>query len=811
MNFKIASDQMVNGFTLQEKTFAKDYAEAAYLDADSRTSGQVYLRSPVQRLNESLAEANRLVKDANLNTALRRLVVYCDTLEIPENVVVAHDDLANDLDLRIFARKLQCLGDAKNALTMSLSTTSILDIFTYSLPASFGVNFISTDGSSRSKSLSIDRDKWGIQVVCTGEDFYTEQFEPSMLDMSTADYLDRLRPDGTVEAESYINDNLPRLVYFQFLVAASILHTDRQLSLEILNWVCNLSASPTTVSLNIQASSLRNTLILSNTHNIFNVPSVNIYASKQVLKSRLIAAKAFEDAFRSFAAQDTTTGNFAALTANMLARSEDAITEYQFLEALAQKGYEAAVNANNVAQKRFLENEKSLDTAQKDLNAGIDAWGKKKEQEAVVGVCKAVVDVFGAVAATVATGGLAAPSIGTAINSGVGGIKTLSEIFKKLKQLYEEIKPVIESLTKLAGEVAGVVATLEAAKKLRDEIAVQRPDMDMDVFNATALWDIFREQVDDMEKAIASVDCDGKREYFLSLRKLVVNGKTYLQTQEYLCRRGDDLAVVLVKLQRRDQARLTLSTRTLMQQDAVLDILRRAMFDRLLSIRSLIFLDFQSYSEAYMFHALTPYSPITFSPVQPVVDFLDAAAKLQGSVVAFGSRVQIQNRRFVIRTLGNATDATDLRAQFGAGQSVTVSLRPDQNIFNGFSRIRVSRVRCYLDGVKTVYPPTEMDTLRLYLKTPGRFSDIALPGARTDRVSNFVGDARALLFEYVPLDGSIVCDGEYSQQRDCTLQTPLTEWEVCIAPGGLEVKDLDLEELTGLRMEFWCDVTLGDL
>ncbi|KAK4641085.1 hypothetical protein QC761_0098580 [Podospora bellae-mahoneyi] len=154
MNFKIASDQMVNGFILQEKTFATDYAEATYLDADSRMSGQVYLRSPVQRLNESLAQANRLVRDANLNTALRRLVVYCDTLEIPENVVVAHDDLANDIDLRIFARKLQCLADAKNALKMSLSTTCILDIFRYSLPASFGVNFISTDGSSRSMSLS---------------------------------------------------------------------------------------------------------------------------------------------------------------------------------------------------------------------------------------------------------------------------------------------------------------------------------------------------------------------------------------------------------------------------------------------------------------------------------------------------------------------------------------------------------------------------------------------------------------------------------------------------------------------------------
>ncbi|KAK0665601.1 hypothetical protein QBC41DRAFT_282591 [Cercophora samala] len=811
MEFKIASDRMINGLTLQEKTLAKEYAEAAFLEVKTRTA---YLRSPVQRLDRALAQANRLVSDAKLTAPLRRLVVYCDSLEIPENIKVAHEDRTKDLDLRIFTRQLHCLGDPKNALQMNLSITSTLDIFTYSLPVDFAVNFITADGSSMSTPLAIQQDKWGIQVVWTGETFYTEQCEHSAFDMSTADYLDRLNPDGTVTTGPYINDKLPRLVYFEFLVAASALHTNRKLALEILNWVCNLTASTATVALNIQASSLRNSLILSESHHVFNVPSVNIYASKQVLKSRLIAAKAFEDAFQSFATQDRTRSNFAGMIANMLARSEDAITEYEFLEALARKGYEAAVKANGVAEKRFLENEKSLAKAEKDLNAGIEAWSKKKKQEAVVDFFNSVLGVIGAVVATVGTGGLAAPSIGAAINSGVGMIKTLTEILKRLKELYEKIKPVIESLRKLAGAVGGVVAALEAAKKLRDETAVQRPDMDLDVFNATALWDIFCEQIDDMEKAIASVDCDGKREYFLALRNLATNGKTYLQTQENLCRRGNDLAVVLVKLklQRRDQSRLTMSsTTTLTQQDAVLDILRRAMFDRLLTIRSLVFLDFQSYSEAYMFHALSPCSPITFSPVQPVVDFLDAAAKLQGSVAAFGSRVQIQSRRFAIRTLGNAIDADDLRARLSAGKSITVSLCPDQVLFNGFSRIRVSRARCYLDGVKTVCSTLETKTMRLYLKTPGRFSDIALPGAWTDRVSNFVGDARALLFEYDLEDGAIICDGEYSQQRDCTLQTPLTEWEISIAPGGLEAKDLNLEGLTGLRMELWCDVTLSEL
>ncbi|KAK4172154.1 hypothetical protein QBC36DRAFT_349786 [Triangularia setosa] len=691
------------------------------------------------------------------------------------SVVISLEDLGDVKPQRSNPKangaRLQCLGDAKNALRMNLPTTSVLDIFTYSLPVGFSVNFISADGSSSSKPLSIDQHKWGIQVVWMGADFYTEQFEPSMLDMSTADYLDRLKPDGTVEAGPYINDNLPRLVYFQFLVAASALHTDRELSLELLNWVCNLSASPTTVSLNIEACSFRNSLVLSNNYDIFNVPSVNI-----MLLSRTH--------FRASLPKD-------ALAPNLLVYN--VIDECQFLEELAQNGYDAAVTANKVAQKRFLDTENSIKNFQQRFQESVEGWGKKKEKEAVVYTFKAVMSVVGAVAATVATGGFAAPSISLALKSGVGTVKALSHVLNELKRLHNRVKPVIESLMKLTTAVAGVVAALQAAQKVRDDSAVQRPDMSLDLFNATALW---------------TFSC----EHFFALRKLVIMGKTYLQTQENLCRRGNDLAIVLVKLkwQRRDQARLTVSSTELSQQDAVLDILRRAMFNRLLMIRSLIFLDFQTYSEAYMFHALTTCPPISVLPIQPVAKFLDAAAKLQGSVAAFGSRVQIQNRRFTIYTLGNAADAMELRTRLHAGESITVSLHPDQPIFQGFSRIRVVRVRCYLDGAKTIRPPAEIETLRLYLKTSGRFSDIALPGARRDRVYNFVGEVRTLLFEYDVGDWTIVCDGEYSQQRDCTLQTPLTEWEVTIAPGGLEMKDLDLEGLTGLRMEFWCDITLSE-
>lgn len=37
MEFKVASDRMVNALTLQEKTLAKQYAEAIFLEVESRT------------------------------------------------------------------------------------------------------------------------------------------------------------------------------------------------------------------------------------------------------------------------------------------------------------------------------------------------------------------------------------------------------------------------------------------------------------------------------------------------------------------------------------------------------------------------------------------------------------------------------------------------------------------------------------------------------------------------------------------------------------------------------------------------------
>ncbi|PTD03203.1 hypothetical protein FCULG_00009152 [Fusarium culmorum] len=775
MEFQLAAELMHNSFTLNEKELAKSYPESFYHDEPTQT---VYVRRACLQLQSVIEEVQEYIRVHN-HEYLCRLVLYCDTIDLPEGLVVGYEDPAKHFELRVFARKVQCQNPS-NALRMHFSIDCQLAIYTYALQEGFTVHFLFPDREPQPVRLSIDEDKWGIQINWDESDFHIEQQDSRDLDMTTADYLSRIKSDGTLEKRSFVrdNDNLPRLVAYQFLVAATVIRTKPKLALDILNWVCNLSASESSVALNIQACSLRNSLVLSQERKVFNVPSVNIYASKQILESRLAASMAFEQAFQNFVAQERASAAILGQTMNLIAKNEDAMSEYAFLEDVSQKAYCSAQSARESAFERYNKNNTNLIPLQNAFSKGLDNWVKEKNIAHIINVIKGVVTT--------------------------------------IKGIYDKLQPILEKLQTLAETIQNVVAALNASQTLKEKTALQRPDMSLDIFNATALWDIFREKIDDIEKTLSEIDFEAKGKYFFALKTLVINGKTYLQTQENLCQRGNELALVLlkVKLQHKDQKRLALSATATEQQGAVLDLLKRAMFDRLLTIRSLVFLDFQIYSEAYMFHALTDRPPVHISPVKPVPDYLEDAAKFQANIATFGSRVMVQQRKFSILTCGDAADATGLQSRLLKGDAVNVTLSPKNPMFAGFSRIRVSKARCYLEGAITAVTENGLvkkNDLRLLLRTSGRFYDINLPGSKKDAPAEYnayVGDARTLLFEYNIDDGSITCDAEYGQRLDYTQHSPLTEWEISIAPGGLQAKDLNMSGITGLRMELWCDFTL---
>lgn len=344
------------------------------------------------------------------------------------------------------------------------------------------------------------------------------------------------------------------------------------------------------------------------------VSSVNIYSSKQVLKARLQAALVFESSFRDFSSQ-TANSQYQIMNAlNLLAKSEDALEAYSFLLTIKQREYDNAVESSKKASSSFSANQSEIETKTKEFQAGVAKFKKDEERKAIFDCILGAVEVIGAIAATVATGGAAAPTIvatganaAKAVGKVAALIAKLKAIFQKLKEIYEKIKPVIEKLKALVDTAKTVIDNLRKLREVTDNAIALKPDTKSnDVINATAEWQRFALEITAMEDNIREYDIAGKQAFFMALKKLVINGQTHILAQANLVQRGDELATVTIqnKMEQRDKDRLSAMVYNNSASEKVLDFLRRAMFDRLLQIRGLVYLDFATYCSAYSYHTL---------------------------------------------------------------------------------------------------------------------------------------------------------------------------------------------------------------
>lgn len=339
-----------------------------------------------------------------------------------------------------------------------------------------------------------------------------------------------------------------------------------------------------------------------------------MYASKQILKSRLLAAVSYEQAFRQFSLASDSTKIQADFALNLLSKSDDALETYNFLLGIRQREYDNAVTANSKATATFKKNQADVERLQAAFKKGIEDYQRGQEIEAAKSVIKGLIGAAIAIGAVVATGGLAAP---VAIPAAAGAASTatkigaliakLKAVFDRLKAIYEKLKPVLEKISEVVQTVAQVIAAIQSFQHLTAGPKTLKPDVEStDIYNVTAEWKNFDITVREMEDSLREYEIGGKREFFHSLKTLVNNGQAYILAQANLVQRGDELATTLLqrKMEDRDHGRLTKLSANAGTNKAVLNLLKRAMFDRLLSLRLLVFLDFQTYSVAYNYHAL---------------------------------------------------------------------------------------------------------------------------------------------------------------------------------------------------------------
>lgn len=388
----------------------------------------------------------------------------------------------------------------------------------------------------------------------------------------------------------------------------------------------------------------------------------------------------------------------------------------------------------------------------------------------------------------------------------------IKEIYEKIKEIYEKIEPLLEALGTVFESIKNVIEAIRNAETaLNAPKNMKEGDMKLDALNAIAQWSVFDLQIKILETQFEDLGIPSQGEYLFTLSQLVMHGKTYILSQVDLVTCGDALATVTLRLRQQRDSRPALEamTKQFKIDEKMIAVVKTAMFNRLMSIRALVYVDFNSYINAYMYHSLDIHAPVLLSPVKPVGDYFADAARLQGAVSQFGSTELIQRKSFSFNHTQPNLDPIKVASQFKESGKFGFSLSPEHTEFAGLFRIRLSRVRVHLCGAKTLLHRS----LRLAIHTNGRFLDIPEPDNETVSDTRlFTGDSRMVLFEKKMSGGEerITCDGDYGLSKHYTMQTPFTDWTVEIARGGLKVEEIDVDGLSGVDMEFLCDFSYVD-
>lgn len=188
------------------------------------------------------------------------------------------------------------------------------------------------------------------------------------------------------------------------------------------------------------------------------------------------------------------------------------------------------------------------------------------------------------------------------------------------------------------------------------------------------------------------VDIEGYVEYYSALQKLPVLGKAILATQTACITTGDALTRVVLqqRVANRHSGRLRSAITNIAADKHVLSIVQRAMFERLLSARTWVAVDFHGYLAAYTYFSLNCTPPIKLAATKPAPYYVDDAARLQGAVASVRAELRSQERTFVFTEESCGADWKD-RLKGDRAISFTVDITNE--MFSRFARVRVSCVR----------------------------------------------------------------------------------------------------------------------
>ncbi|RAH54694.1 hypothetical protein BO85DRAFT_480185 [Aspergillus piperis CBS 112811] len=814
MSIQQALSRFYATFPIREESFLKRLESGVSFRDATRT---VFYRHSVIDLEHIYTEVQTKAK-----FDIYRLLLYCDTLLVPKRTNILLPKRRDEFRLVIFARDIQSdgLGSEDGAFAITMDVGDLVAFHTIQLPENFCFR-VHTPHGTEIIFPKIDDTRYGVEVECCEGHKFRQKQRPPPEDVVLHDYLETLENvNGIVRVDENLNDNLQRIFSFQFLLAAFLIQESPVLALQILNYVCKATAMKGSFRFFYESATLRDFLVSQLDSHVFSISSVNIYGSKQILKSRLKAAEAFDSSFQRFIGEGSAAENFRTNANILLSKSRMAMEEYECLWGFANREYTNALNAEKRAKDTYRSNQINVEQACIKFREGLDSWERKEKVKAVVELIKCGITTIGAVVGAFTTSGasLAAADpieLAEKAQAVVGKFKRLVDIIKRIQKFYNKWSPVLTSAWTTVQSTTRLVNVFREETSTGPKSQFQGlGDPNIDVENCIADWRKFNIDVDLFKKELEGNEIAGLNEYYKQLKYLPLSGEAVIRTRANLISRGYQLTTANLrrKLEKENQPLLESTVTKAETNHHILEVLQDAMFDRLLTVRAFVMLDFWTYRSAYMYHSLSSGFPIVCSPVKFIGDYFDDAATLQSAITEYGSSTIVQKKVFQISVPVDESE----RRRFEQGYPLEVSIGPEQEEFQPFIRIRLHKVRCYLRGLQ-LSTSSSSRPLGLLLYSQPQFYDrqANLDSNHAWKTTHrlFIGSSRTVLFETRSVNDQqiIICDGDYGQRQDYTMYTPMSDWTISLAPGCLSLEELDVSGLSAIELEFWCDVTLDPM
>ncbi|KAF3929743.1 hypothetical protein ABW19_dt0200470 [Dactylella cylindrospora] len=775
-----------------------EYASTLYQNFRSKDQKKVFLRKPY--LN--LAEAITTVKP-KLSVNSAAIYLYSDLLQFAGNAAV---EMPKRTTLYIFAREVSALASQQGPMTIKYDQSVVVYFATPQLSKNFPVKFIDAAGGVKEVSITIPDDAYGVLVEVSAGG---PTPEPTALDspdfaLEAFDYMG----DLSLTSSTFIEDDLPRLLQFQQVLATAWKDSNPEAALDIYNYIAK-TANNSVPALPIykQAlSSLSKLKMITDPLQQY-VPNLDITQIKAVVDEHLDVAESFETSFNNFAQMEAGAQSAIDSAVEAFASSKLVVDKYKFLETQAKARLEFAVQALNDAIYNYNNTYNQLPQRLAAFESGIAKWATDQTGKMLLNIMISVFTIVLSVAAT-GIGVMAIPATSahakqfTSIMEARQFIQAASAggtgVTDDVKAAADSIKFMIDNLSKGLTTMATTMTalntllgtTLPALKpegfsvKTYETFGLQTDTVErVDVINLSANWDNWRikNEMSWAKFSESQKKIEGASDYYATLYALSNHGKAVLAAQAAYVQVVDDYMEASVNLQTAtSQTAILQGAVNRLQDPFVFQTFKRAMFDRLIATRSWVAVEFNDYAAAYQYYTLTSGPPRSVPVLSPASFYAQAVAELQSSATHAQTTFRSQIQTFTISSTDAANHfGSNWKNELKSGSGLTFSIPSNSSYFSSVSRVRVQKLRCYLIG-------SSANEVRATLTISGAFEDKALESPY--KPLKFIGDSTPLGFHYVPspndpIDSNsnlIRLDGLYAREDVFMTPAPFASWNIKI-------------------------------